>query len=397
MISPRLFYFNADFDFSLAGAVTEAHRRAVAELSALLLPLGSARDRVLMPLECKGEYTHFLADNGIEIARASPVGVNCEGFEGVPWGWDNDAVEVLRRHGARCVGPSVATVRNVNSRLFCYRLCKENNRGVPGARLCYTVDEVRMLLRTSLVPPFVIKPFFGSSGYGFIRKDTREPSENEIRQIQHAVKHGGVIVEPWLDRILDISSRFVVKNGRVGSLRHQRMHANRAGAFYGNLLVPDDPVLAPWREQLDQAATLAAEALGREGYFGPAGIDSFVYRENGGDKRLVAMNEINARIPMSAVAHALYGAVPEEYTAYFRFIGRRRHRLPDTYDSLHDLLGTLAFDRTTYTGVLPVTPLRVRRPDESWRRPSRTAFFVAGDSERTVLSLDEALRKALAP
>jgi hypothetical protein len=205
-----------------------------------------------------------------------------------------------------------------------------------------------------------------------------------------------VVVEPWLERLQDLSSRFTVgRDGSVTAPGHHRTHASRAGAFFADLLVPDDPVLAPWRSRLDEAAMAAGAALGRAGYFGPAGTDSFVYRDRRGDRRLAATIEINARMPMSTVAYALRERLGPDRVLYFRFIGRRRHRLPETYAALTQRLGPLAFDRARRRGVVLLTPLRVRHAEEAWHRPARSAFVVVGETESEVLALDERLRRAV--
>jgi hypothetical protein len=63
---------------------------------------------------------------------------------------------------------------------------------------------------------------------------------------------------------------------------------------------PLDPgdLSSAWRSELENAAERAAEALFRAGYFGPFGIDAYIWRTPAGGRALNALGELNARYTM---------------------------------------------------------------------------------------------------
>jgi hypothetical protein len=394
---PRLFLLNALFDLEIGGIATAGFKRAAAEMQSLFALSGEDHDRLLLDCAVDPAYWRYLDTCG--IAHAKPFCGNWPGeYLGEAWGWNLNAVDTLQRHGARCIYPDLAVVRNVNARAFVAGLAQKHGWGAPGARFCENVQEMREILRLWRDAPLVLKPSFGNAGYGFIRRENAELDEKEMAAAAAAIEHqGGVSIEPWLNRLADISSRCVIeREGGIGALSHYQTQNNRAGAFFSVILTPSNPIIAPWRSRLDTAAFAAAEKLKEAGYFGPATIDSFVYRDLGGEAALAPVVEINARHSMSEFAFALRKKCRIDGSCMFRFISRRRHMLPDAYEALRTMLGECAFDPRKREGVMLVTPLRVCHCDGQWRQPARSAFFVTAKSASGMLSLDVQLRRKIA-
>ena len=111
------------------------------------------------------------------------------------------------------------------------------------------------------------------------------------------------MIEPWCKRVYDFSSSITIqKNGSISSIRHQRSVSNMHGAFIGIYLAPEDPVIEKYVSIQEKAVRNAAQALSDQGYFGPAGFDSFAYIDIDGKERVAPVIEINARHSMSDVA-----------------------------------------------------------------------------------------------
>ncbi|MBD3390830.1 MAG: hypothetical protein GF418_02240 [Chitinivibrionales bacterium] len=396
MAAPRLLYLNALFDLELGGFPAGPLKRGAAEMTALFAACGAASDVVLLDVEVPDEYQDFLETCGLAcpaFLRGTP---RCAGRTAVPWGWNTAAVARLRATGAACEYPDLETVRAVNSRLFGHELCSRLGLGVARAAACDTVAGVERELSSRTQFPVVIKPAFGNAGYGFLRKQGPCLTKQEYARVETLIERcGGVTMEPWLARIDDISSRATVgRDGTVSGIAHHRCHANASGAFFADLLEPEDPVVKPWRDFLTDAVRRVGGELHRAGYFGPAGFDSFTWRDDAGAVHLASVIEINARHAMSSVAYALRERLAPGKACYFRFAGRRRHVVPARYDEFRERLGGDLFCARMRTGVLPLTPLRVRH-DRAWTRPLRSAFFLAADTADSLMRMDARLRSSL--
>jgi hypothetical protein len=393
---PRLFYLNPLFDLELGGYPADAVAASSKQMSPLFALMGTSRDRVLMDVKVPGEYWQYLSDNGIDHAQPANEGEDFSGYMGIPWGWNQQSLDRLTLFGAQCSHPDLATVKMVNSRAWCAAFNRESGSGVPGSCFCATVIElVGALARLANRFPLVAKPAFGSSGHGFVRmRETDGFSRDQQAQIEIMLTRGGCILEPWLDRIADLSSSCIIQpDGTVADMRHYRCHVTGHGAFYGVSLGIRDPQLERFGSELEVAAQSAASALCRAGYFGPASFDSVVYRdEPTDDGQLAAVIEVNARHGMSAIARVLHEKTGTDRCVFLRFISRKKMVLPETYDGVRARLGDDRYDPATRTGILVVSPLRVLYGSEKIQ-PGRTAFLCVEKEASALWERDERLRK----
>jgi hypothetical protein len=392
---PNLFYFNPLFDLELGGHPVESVAASSKQMSPLFALMGTDRDRVLLDVKVSGDYGEYLSAQGIDHARPAHESEDCSGCQGVPWGWNSGSIGRLTSFGAQCSHPDLATVKTVNNRQWCAALNHGSKSGVPGSRFCSTSGELEAALgQLADRFPLVAKPAFGSSGYGFVRmRDRAGFSPAQRQRVEAMVRSAGCTVEPWLDRIADLSGSCVVcRDGSVTDLCHYRCHVTGHGAFYGISIGGQDPLLDRYGNDLRRIVGCAAAALANEGYFGPASVDSVVYREGVSGRELLApMVEINARQVMSAIARALYRKTGNSGCSLFRFIGRNKARLPERYDTLANVLGNDRYDPEKKRGVLLVSPLRVAYGKEAVQ-PARSAFFLRADTVRALWEMDARLR-----
>jgi hypothetical protein len=125
---------------------------------------------------------------------------------------------------------------------------------------------------------------------------------------------GSVIVEPWLDRIHDVSIQLEVQpDGRVKLLAAREFWTGPqwqyGGTFLGQSLWHLSPevkrfLVRAWPQWRTVARDLGTE-LSARGYRGPAGIDAIVFRDPAGGLRLKPVSEVNPRWTMGRVALAL--------------------------------------------------------------------------------------------
>ena len=200
-------------------------------------------------------------------------------------------------------------------------------------------------------------------------------------------------MEPWCERVHDLSSSVTIFPDRsISPPRFQRFYSNKYGSFCGILLEPSSPLLQRYTPTLRKTSLQAASALAECGYYGPAGFDSFVYKDSSGQEQLAPVIEINARYSMSDIAHALWNRYARHRWCLYRFISHRKCTLPDTYEKWNNLLGDDLYNPLNCMGVALLTPLRVSHNDKLIQ-PSRKAFFIVADSEEILCEMDKRLRE----
>jgi hypothetical protein len=393
---PRLFYFNPLFDLELGGNPAGPVAASAKQMSPLFALMGTGRDRVILDVKVPGDYWDYLSDQGFDHARPAFETEDQSGYQGVPWGWNEQSLERLRSQGAQCSHPDLAAVKTVNGRAWCVAFNGRSGTGVHGSCFCASVEQLdKALARLSGAIPLVAKPAFGGSGHGFVRmRGTAGFSRDQRVQIQTMLKRGGCTLEPWLDRTADLSSScMILPDGTVADTRHYRCHVTGHGAFYGVPLGISDLLIARFEGELAAAARKAATALASAGYFGPAHFDAIVYQDSGGrEERCAPVIEVNARYGMSAIAYAIHEKIGPDRCVYMRFISRKKMRLPETYAGLQSMLGSDRYNPITRTGILVVSPLRVLYGSEKIQ-PSRTAFVCVEKEATELWNLDNCLRK----
>ncbi len=399
MGKPTLFYCNPLFDLSLGNYPLDPLKRAAAEMTTLFVPCVKEGDYILLDVETPQEYWDYCQSKGMVVPRAMYKDSTISSTNGNAWGWNDRVVEKLKACGASCNHPDLSIIKQVNSRSYGYLLNKKLNSGVPDGELFSSLESLLSHLNNLQPIPIVLKPLYGNAGYGFIRKQTPHLSESEIAQVtSHIKRDRAVLFEPWLNRIYDLSSRcYISKEGQISGIRHHRTLSNRAGAFFADWIDPEDPLVSLYHQVLDQLVFKTAKQLFNDHYWGPVGFDSFVWKDSIDQKQLAGCIEINARHPMSTVAYALYDRLAPNTVATFRFISKRRHRLPETYEKFEALLGSSSFNPKTNEGVLLVSPLRVSHGDGIWKQPERSAFFITATSSKKLEVLDHWLREILSP
>lgn len=387
----KSYYLNAAFDLELGGYSTHNVYRSALEMGTLFLPMCTRSDNLLLDIDIQDNYLEYLQGKGLVL----PSGIiKCDSTpdlirtDGVAWGWNTQVTEILRKYNVNCAHPDLSVVRDVNNRKFCNDLGTEFELGVPGSSFFSTLEEFSLQSKVlKEFYPLVVKPAFGGSGFGLIVVQSPDHTDAELEKIKTYCDHGGAVLEPWCNRKYDLSTNFdILPDGSVTPFRYQRLFSNEYGAFFGIYLAPADHLLDKWKDKLARSAAIIAGQLKRAHYYGPAGLDSFVYTDRSGRESLAAVIEINARHVMSYVAHAVRDQIAPGKFCYFRMFSKKRCKLPATYETLREQLGTIE------KKVMVITPLRVRH-NTIWQQPSRNAFFIHAEIEEELFEIDSRLRQ----
>jgi len=156
-----------------------------------------------------------------------------------------------------------------------------------------------------------LKPRLGSSGRGRVACKAGEIDAPAVRgALPRLAARGGLVLEPWLRRHLDLSANLWVSAGaEVRLLGTARQLLTRAGVYRGQAGLVDSRGRVSSGsdddEALREAAATAALAAADVGYWGPLGIDAFRFEGPGGELALRPLVEINARFTVGAVVLGL--------------------------------------------------------------------------------------------
>jgi uncharacterized ferritin-like protein (DUF455 family) len=165
---------------------------------------------------------------------------------------------------------------------------------------------------------FVVKPRLGTSGRGRYFGKLEPGADSGAPLIPEAAfsalaRRGGCVLEPWLDRILDLSTQLCVEDGGRGVriLGTTRQIVTQSGQILGNrgVVGEDGALRAGVDPAVEAAMRSAAEALGQaaaaQGFYGIAGVDAFLFRGPDGEPVLRPVVELNARFTTGTVTLGL--------------------------------------------------------------------------------------------
>lgn len=365
---PAVYWFNANCEEQVAlGRPGFTPPRSVAALEAdfqALPMLLCARDDVVL---VRAKPSPGFLRRMQELGFAIPEFVECsaEGLAALaerkvnalrPWGWSPDSARLLAPLVAGLPpggeGPCwSAALRRLYAKSWSaaqlgqFLAAQEVNylcRADVVGTACATTDQVSAQIGHLAEAGFdavVVKAQYGSAGRGQIhcrggqlRPEQRGRLENMLRQ------QGQVVVEPWLDKVADLSLHFDVgAEGAVAVAGWTRfLTAGRGqyrGAFVGSLTAGLDEdvkrfLYGDGRDARrlpklgEQLAEWLAQPLCAADYRGPVGVDAMVYRD-GSQLRLKPIVEVNPRTTMGRVALKLQQAVNSARTAVWLVLSCR--------------------------------------------------------------------------
>jgi hypothetical protein len=236
-------------------------------------------------------------DRALGVQRSMPLPSDYRGVKGLCWCPTPTALEALKDAGAEPVpAPSVDVLARVNQRSFCAEL----GQTLPGA--CFVRD--RNQLEETLREPPVTGRWLCKRAFGFAGRGQRRLSDlsraDDQRWLADCLEPGGLQIEPSVEIEAEFSIHGVLARSgalHVGSVCQQFLDADRFWLSAERL--------APGKLSSEQLTALTAEAervgsaLHRAGYFGPFGIDAFLWKSNEGRLLFNSRSEINARLTMA--------------------------------------------------------------------------------------------------
>ena len=283
MATRRAWVLNLDADLELAAGAHYAPSRRVADA---------------MKLHAVQLASTLLRPGDVVVDEASAP-LCARGWPGLAFCPTRRAIAVLRRSGAEPEPhPPVDVLRRVNSRAFAASL----GATLPGAAFVTKLDIALATLRepSPLGGAWRVKHAFGMAGRNQRVVAWPHPDEQDIAFVARGIRGAGVQIEPNVVILDEYAIHGLLHaNGSLapGTLVRQRCDARGTWTSTERLAVKDRAhalVGSAMQEELRRVA----DALHVAGYFGPFGVDAYVYRGEAGAPSLQTRGEINARYSM---------------------------------------------------------------------------------------------------
>ncbi|MGE5196037.1 MAG: hypothetical protein ACM3JI_01750 [Anaerolineae bacterium] len=219
------------------------------------------------------------------------------------WGYSEQIKQWADDHRIRYQMPPLSIVKLVNSKAFSF----SSSPQLPNAKLLYTEAEASNWLEQP--GPKVLKTCFGVSGKGHLILEKSE-STTSPRVRSFLNKEFGeqlpVIAEPWVSRLLDFSTQWMVHSQQhIQELGAVLCKNTSKGSYVSTIAGSPQKLFGSNLSYLEEHRNIAKDILkkmARLGYFGPVGIDAMLYVAPDGQTVLQPIVEINARKTMGWVA-----------------------------------------------------------------------------------------------
>jgi hypothetical protein len=218
---------------------------------------------------------------------------------GACWSPTPSALARLTKAGVRAPpSPTPEVLRRVCHRRFYLEL----GGGAPGARYFEQLDPLLAALDSPRQGSWLFKRPFSFAGRGQ-RRLRAALSADDQRWLADSLRQGGLLGEPWLEIERELSQHGqLTRAGQLTLGRPCWQRTDQQRAWLASEPVAPGELNEGWRRALASAAERAAEALFRAGYFGPFGIDAYLWRDAGGGLVLNPLSELNARYSMGYAA-----------------------------------------------------------------------------------------------
>ena len=409
----REFYLNADFDLTLRGAASlldSPDANFVHEMAWHYFFAADSNDSVILHRPLPTDFLSYIQAQGLALPKLILHPEFSSTSLYTPFGWNPAALDRLNLYQNPPDYPGLDIVKRVNSRAFSRNLEKvwdreeevSDSQAELGGQFTAYPELDKFLCETSRTQGWMVKGDHGHAGTANCRVLDGNP-DPEIQKylLQILSEHHRVIVEPFHDRILDMSANFMVeKDGSVAEFRGHELFNSRDGAFLGVKINPDRQPPAPWGEALKLAAKRLGQALRIEGYFGPVSMDAYVYQDKG-EPKLRPLVDLNARHSMALPIHGLARRLPGKFLLW-TWTKPKKLTLPISYTELQDRFGSWAFDPLTQSGILAVSPVwresekagtKIKAVDRA--KAKRLGFLFCADGEEALALMRQAFATAM--
>lgn len=362
---PDLYLFNpfaeAFWAKGKAFTPTQSQKNLSHDLESLPRFLASEKDIILVSEQPSSEFQATLSNAGFdspEFIELPMSGIPAQHpltkralRELRPWAWGPDSETFFKPlfENTWTSPPSIAA--ELYSKTWSAQFLREEIESQSNSELICTEREVGMIamdfdavmeciqrIRSRGHHRVVVKQPLGLAGHNALRLWEPELLPEQQRWIERSLECGGVLVEPWLERLLDFSVQLEMNQTGLRLLGYTGLRNDLRGQYQANWAEPGfqarSPAQVPALLGVGQNAIDGVflpligrleKALKIRNYIGPFGIDAFIYRQEG-ENRLKPVVEFNSRFTMGRVMIELMQRVAPERFGEFRLVSLKTAR-----------------------------------------------------------------------
>ena len=394
-MKPDIYLFNPTCELAVAnGSVNYMApaqlRKFEDELSTLPWILGSSQDIILVDKVPSQQFTDQLEAAGfrlpsflpLESAFSDATFITTEKGFLIPWGWSPSVHKLLSPLKPACspefLNSPVAEWRDVHRELYnrksaltiLQRITNENPSEnilslteIP--EVCTNHEQIIALQHKW--GKVVVKAPWSSSGRGLQILRPNEYNQTNRQVISGYLKQQGfVIVEPWHNKVLDLSFQFFsFGNGRIEYRGLTTFSTDHSGRYIGNYLQELPPDLTPelkefLSENLNNLKTVLHQVLVSSNYsadyYGWFGVDAIIFRSLDRKLKFHPCLEINCRFTMGAIALSLRTHLAEQSVGEFRITHGKGGHFVQFCEEMTRREPLITDSGEIVSGFLPLTP-----------------------------------------
>jgi hypothetical protein len=177
-------------------------------------------------------------------------------------------------------------------------------------------------------------------------------------------QQGFVTIEPWLEKMIDLSYQFISKSGEIRYMGRTFFETDSKGRYVRNLLTdtPNLPgeVSGFLEAHNAEVVQLLQAALMESGYTslyeGWIGVDALIYKDDSGELRFQPMVEINGRFTMGAIALKLREHLAPGSNGFLQIFYSKSGNFQDFSQKQQVNKPLIMKDNKIVSGFLPLTP-----------------------------------------
>jgi len=394
-MKPDIYLFNPTCELAVANGsenymAPAQLRKFEDELSTLPWVLADSKDIILADKVPSQQFTDQLETAGfrlpnflpLESALSEATFISVEKGFLSPWGWSPAAHKLISPLKSGCcpefLNSPVAEWRDVHRELYSrktaltilQRIINENHSehilsltDVP--EICTNHEQVIALQHKW--GKVVVKAPWSSSGRGLQILRPNEYNQTNRQVITGYLKQQGfVILEPWHNKVLDLSFQFFsFGNGKIDYRGLTTFSTDHSGRYIGNYLQELPPDLTRelkefLSENLGDVKTGLHQVLESSNYstdyYGWFGVDAIIFKSPDGKLKFHPCLEINCRFTMGAIALNLRTHLAEQSIGEFRITHGKEGYFAQFCEEKTRMEPLIVDNGEIVSGFLPLTP-----------------------------------------
>ncbi len=394
-MKPDIYYFNPTCELAVANGSANFMapaqlRRFENELSTIPWILAQPDDFVLTDQIPSPQFADRLENAGFSLPsfRITENSLSDSAFLSAekgflfPWGWSPSSHKMLSPLKSGCcpefLNSPVAGWHDIHRELYSrksaltilQRIVNEHySDNILSAKdlpeICTSHEQIISLQQKW--GKVVVKSPWSSSGRGLQILRPNEYNQTNRQVITGFLKQQGfAIVEPWHNKVLDLSFQFFsLGNGNIEYRGLTSFLTDHSGRYTGNYLQEIPPDLAPdVKDFLHENQKDVEQILHRiltlsnysTDYYGWFGVDALIFRSPDKKLRFHPCIEINCRFTMGAIALHLRPHLAEQSTGEFRIVHGKEGHFAQFNEEMAKKEPVIIENGKIVNGFIPVVP-----------------------------------------